>query len=302
MNTNAFIAVGYDGSSDSGAALSWAARIAILRQEAIVVTIVIDPTENPRGIGWPSSWWNAIEDSARAVLDEFSGLEYRVARHAGNKVSVLSEAGYEASMLVVGSHGHSVVGQVFLGSVSQSLARHARPPVVVVREPRTPDAGRIVVGYDGMEPSTRALEFACTMAELTGDKLGVTHAWEPTYVRSGPWQPIAAPMARYGYTPGQPGTIAIHRDQETTFYPGSYDVQRVRVEAAVEQLRAAHPTTAVYGDVVEASPARALLDASMSASLIVVGSHGRNAVAETLLGSVSHAVLHRAHCPVAVVK
>jgi len=302
MNATAHIAVGYDGSPDSGAALSWAAKIAMLRREALVVTIVIDATENPRGIGWPSSWWNAVEDGARTVLDEFPDLEYRVVRHAGNKVSVLSEAGYDASMLVVGSHGHSVVGQVFLGSVSQSLARHARPPVVVVREPQTPDAGRIVVGYDGMEPSARALEFACTMAELTGDKLAVLHAWEPTVVSHGSWQPVTVPMTRYGYAPGVPGAAPLDRHEDASLYPGSYAVQRAQVEAAVQRLRTAHPDVALYGELVDGSAARALVDASMSASLVVVGSHGRNAVAETLLGSVSHAVLHKAHCPVAVVK
>ncbi|MFC7363314.1 universal stress protein [Nocardioides astragali] len=50
------------------------------------------------------------------------------------------------------------------------------------------------------------------------------------------------------------------------------------------------------------SPADALVGTSRHASLLVVGSRGLNAFSGMLLGSVSHEVLHRAHCPVAVVR
>ena len=49
-------------------------------------------------------------------------------------------------------------------------------------------------------------------------------------------------------------------------------------------------------------PAQALVDASTTASLAVVGSRGRGAFTGMLLGSVSHEVLCRAHCPVAIVR
>jgi nucleotide-binding universal stress UspA family protein len=46
----------------------------------------------------------------------------------------------------------------------------------------------------------------------------------------------------------------------------------------------------------------ALVEASRQASVIVVGSRGLNAFTGMLLGSVSHEVLHRAQCPVVVVR
>jgi nucleotide-binding universal stress UspA family protein len=53
---------------------------------------------------------------------------------------------------------------------------------------------------------------------------------------------------------------------------------------------------------VEDCPAeRMLVDSSTDADLVVVGTRGRGAFTGMWLGSVSHAVIYGAECPVAIV-
>jgi nucleotide-binding universal stress UspA family protein len=61
------------------------------------------------------------------------------------------------------------------------------------------------------------------------------------------------------------------------------------------------PSQSVVLAVAEPPPARALLDASKSADLVVVGRRGHGALTGLLLGSVCTELLHHAHCPVTIV-
>ena len=54
-------------------------------------------------------------------------------------------------------------------------------------------------------------------------------------------------------------------------------------------------------ELAVATPSAALIGASRTVGMVVVGSRGRGAFARTVLGSVSTALVHRAHCPVVVV-
>lgn len=272
------IVVGYDGSPDADAAAAWAGRMAVLRGEPVVVAIAVDRMESPRRPSWPDAWWDELEERARKTLAS-SGAEVTVERHrSGTVARALVDSAEDATMLVLGSRGHGRIGEALVGSVSQSAARHGRCPVVVVRH--THDAGehRIVVGVDDSEPGLRALDFACRQSAVTGETVVIFRAWKP----------LTMPIDKRGDVPPSMSRTLLEEEEA--------------LEKSVAAARAAHPGIEIEGEFVAERPGQALVDASILANLIVVGSGGHNRLAETVLGSVSHQVLHQAHCPVAVVR
>ena len=78
--------------------------------------------------------------------------------------------------------------------------------------------------------------------------------------------------------------------------------KQVLLGESVAGMRAAYPDVVVVSEAIPVAPGDALVDASSNASLVVVGSRGRGFFSGLLLGSVSQDVLHRAHCPVAIVR
>ena len=295
------ILIGYDGSEDADSAVAWAAEAARLRAEPVVVVIAEDTGADALGLRWwPQSYWRELGERAQSVLHEAGVSDVRVERHAGALVPALVPLADDASMLVLGSRGHGRAGQAFVGSTSQGAAGHAPCPVVVVREQANPDSDRLVVGLDGSPGSEAALEFACRQAELTGQRLLVLHgagaAADP---------PVAAPDAVAAQDAVATQEAVATQDEVAT--PDAVATQDEvatpdAVAEAVARARAGHPGVPLETQAVDQPAAQALVDASSDATLVVVGSRGLRAYEGMQLGSVSHDVLRRACCSVAVVR
>jgi nucleotide-binding universal stress UspA family protein len=74
---------------------------------------------------------------------------------------------------------------------------------------------------------------------------------------------------------------------------------RVRLlDGAVQRLSRDVPDLDVTVRLTDRSAAQELVDASSSAQLVVVGSHGAGQVAGMLVGSTAHALIHNSSCPV----
>jgi nucleotide-binding universal stress UspA family protein len=272
------IVVAYDDSRDAKVALSWAIQTAI-RSGLPVLAVVADPPE--RGVLRPLDRDEQQLEHARVAAEgllkeaDVEGIaEYR----PGTALPVLLDAAEGAAMIVAGSLGHGQFGGAMIGSVSQHLARHASCPVVVARPAARPEPSRIVVGVDGSGGSGAALEFACLRAEQTHEPVVAVHGWRLSNV----------PVDKHGNVP----THLVQRMAEH---------ERLLSES-VAGLREQHPDVDLQTESIPVVAAQALADASLTASLVVVGSRGAGAFPGLLLGSVSQEVLTRAHCPVAIVR
>jgi nucleotide-binding universal stress UspA family protein len=139
------------------------------------------------------------------------------------------------------------------------------------------NAGRIVVGVDGSDPSRDALRWAKAQADVTGSELVAVTAWS---------YPSASYPTLAGYVP-----VADTLDLE--------EESKIALEAVVKETLGDVPVTLL---VIEGHPANAILDAGRGASMIVVGCRGHGGFVGALVGSVSHHVVSHAECPVVVIR
>jgi nucleotide-binding universal stress UspA family protein len=135
----------------------------------------------------------------------------------------------------------------------------------------------IVVGYDGSAPSRTALRYAATQGRLRNAPVRVVAAFDYN------WR-----GARFG------GIETLEQSVR----------QRVQtmVDKAVAEIRAATPGVAITGRAMVGSPGPALLEASRSAAMVVVGNRGHGGFGGLMLGSVGQHVATHARCPVIVVR
>ncbi|WP_431895225.1 universal stress protein [Nonomuraea sp. bgisy101] len=277
------IIAGFDGSAAAKAAVEWAADDALRMGMPLRIVHAVDrwpyqiaalPVQE-----WPDTMARAGEKllaDAEAIArarQPAVAVDTRLVQ--GAPAAVLLEAGGEAAEVVVGSRGLGGFAGMLLGSVSMHVAGQARRPVVVIRGAQGPVRGEIVVGVEDTPNCVPALAYAFEQAKLRGSMLRALHAWQlPVHL----------------YSPG--------------FVYDMDDIRNRQLKVVAETIAACrkeYPDVKVVEDVRQAHPVEALTEASAVADLVVVGSHGRNALERSLLGSVSRGALHHARCPVAVV-
>ena len=82
---------------------------------------------------------DATEDAATTLRKKNPELSISTAAIEGSPKSVILDEAekFGADLIVVGSHGHGAVAGFLLGSVSQSVALHAKCSVEIVRNEKT---------------------------------------------------------------------------------------------------------------------------------------------------------------------
>lgn len=214
----------------------------------------------PRG----RTWFETETDLRRAevrVAERRPALETVRLQRRGAPGRGLIEASKDAHLVAVGADQPSRG----LRSASRQLSAHARGPVAVVPRQWSPesDAAPVLVAVDGSAQDQWSVELALDHARRAGLPLIMMYA-----------HPAVTP------TEARLATDVIER--------------------LLDPHRSCYPDTSVQVRIRGMSVARALIEATCSASLLVMGSRGLGRLGR-LFGSVGRQVVPWARCPVVIV-
>ncbi len=279
------IVVGFDGSERSHDALALARELASVLATDLIVVNAYTPEERLWAPGTaPLRAQDELQSIAASAEAELAGYD----RHEMRTVSSPSAAGAlhataqseDAQLIVVGSSQHGAIGRALLGTVTQAVL-DASPCAVLVAPAGLADAplglARIGVGFDDTPEAHDALAVAVALAARSGGSVSIV--WAAHLAAR------ALPHAFAGYL------------EPHYFENVRHEVEERLERAAAEVRGAVHVRTAIAsGDTADA-----LVEQTRHLDLLVLGSRGYGPLKRVLLGSVSHAVVNRAHCPVLVI-
>lgn len=229
-------------------------------------------------------------EEARQLADRLAAIQARGLRvdlisRIGPPDEVLTAASLEeaAELIVLGSHGHTGITRMLLGSVAASTIRHATCDVLVCRGPATrAPFQRPLVATDFSPVAAKALAHA-TWVTAPGATIDVIHAWQ---LPAGSWGATLLGQARFPWSTVRDAVLAGARSQAD--------------KLLVEQANLGHP---LHVDLVQGPPASVITHAAEKNGhdLIVMGAHGRRGVRRLLLGSVAESTVRHSPCSVLVV-
>ncbi|MEU7909205.1 universal stress protein [Actinoplanes sp. NPDC049118] len=280
MRTTAIV-VGTDGTA-SKAAVQWAVREAQRRHLPLQIVHAYDWIQQESRVDICSEDIDVARELARAVTSEARGqaletapdVDVRADLVIGPATERLLEIAELADLMVLGSRGRGGLAGLLLGSVSRRVATHAPCSVVVVRDGDATSDGPVVAGVDDSPAADDVLKTAFEAAADRSVGLIVVRSHLPVI-------------------PLWPSTVMADGDTR-----GPEVAEQARLDERLEPWRVKYPDVPVGTVLTRDGAADALVAASRTAQLVVVGSRRRGGVAGALRGSVGLHLLHHAHCPV----
>jgi nucleotide-binding universal stress UspA family protein len=220
-----------------------------------------------------------IEESGGTVEEAhltMSGRPDRAIVDQGERLSV--------GLIVVGSRGRGGIRRALMGSVSDSVVRHAHCPVLVVRGEPVTFPTKMLLATDGSRDAELATTTAAVLADSIGSELHVVTVF--------------------------PGSAYVHPYYEVHFPEAAEQLRRVAreerqemLDEQVERIREAGRDVAqTYIRTGETAQEIVALADELGAGVVVMGSHGFGGIRRALIGSVAASVVPHAHCPVLVVR
>ncbi len=226
----------------------------------------------------------SLLDAGRQLLDQAENLLPKDGRSVRRVCEIGSPArlvlqaakATHAEMIVVGTRGHGRLAEQILGSVSHRVLLHAAQPTLIVKGAARP-IRRVLVAVEGRDDAERLQSWLLGHQFVSPVQVTVTSVV--------PSIRIADPARIIG--------VEAWSEQAKT-----YAEDLVKSFASV--LIGDRWTVSTH--VQTGDPAGGVADLAKDFDLVVVGSHGRKGLDRFLLGSVSHAVVHRSPSSVLVVR
>ena len=262
------VVVGVDGSETALHAVGWATREAGRRGAPLRIVHAAPYAEgSASGERHAGSILTLAHTVATRTLPDLPAVTERL---PGPMPQALVDAGRGAQLLVVGMSGGSRYDDVLLHSAALDVCAAAICPVAVVRgRGDVPARGPVVLGVEDVKADAKAVTVAFADAERHATRLVVVHT----------------------------------RDSTRGFHPGHHtdDTLRTDIINRLGPWRSRHPDVPVELQVVSGAAAGHLLEFSVTARLLVLGTHARAAAARAIPGSTSRTILRCSSCPVVVV-
>ncbi|WP_282699709.1 universal stress protein [Streptomyces sp. CC219B] len=268
------VVVGVDGTLIAVRALDWASDEAA-RRDAVLRVVYAVPDRDEAG--------PVLASAVARVHARHPGLRVTSKPVTGGAASGIARESEGAALTVVGTRGFGPVTGLLARSVSLGLAAHVSSPLLVVRGDHPCDGPRpVLLGLES-DADADAAAYAFEEAERRGVGLRVVHSWTHRFVT--PELPSMIPAT----SPGQRAQARHGRAEDA--------VPRF----SLADLQERHPAVDVEARTVRTGPARALLEATREAAVVVIGTHRRPGRFGPQLGPVGHTLVHRGHCPVVLV-
>lgn len=283
------ILMAYDGSKCADAALEDLALAGLPRETEVMVLSVAElwmppPSSyemlEPRWVERPPSGEKEALALAKRAAEhiklKFPAWEVAAESASGSPArEVIDQAEkWKPDLIVIGSHGRTALGRFFLGSVSQKVVTEAQCSVRVARgygqESGCPV--RLLIGVDGSPDAEAAVRVVAARAWPKGSEVRLVTSIGPFYHMTG---------------------AAIAEEEQMA--------QEMQKKAEAELWEAGLEVSAL---VTGEDPKQSLAQEAerWKADCIFVGTSGQGRLGRLLLGSVSTAVVARAHCSVEVVR
>jgi nucleotide-binding universal stress UspA family protein len=290
------IVVGTDLSGPSDIALDRAVALAELHKARLVL-VHAQANDAPVGevdnemleqLGEVSAAVRAEE--ARQLADRLGAIQARGLRtelvsRVGPPDEVLTAVSIEhgAELIAMGSHGHTGITRLLLGSVAAGTIRHATCDVLVCRGPSVKAPfQRPLVATDFSAASSKALAHAAQVC-APGVQIEVIHAWQ---LPAGSWGATLLGQARFPWSTVRDAVLTNARSQADKLL-----AQHGKLGNPINVELVQGPAASVITHAAEKN----------GHDLIAVGAHGHRGVRRLLLGSVAESTVRHSPCSVLVV-